>query len=77
MKTRFGIGFSDLYKEKENENNEFEYESCPSSYHADFLTGTTSKIERYKEPLLYKDLFELFKQNLREAKILLIIGKLV
>jgi hypothetical protein len=74
LKTRFGIGFSDLYKEKENENNELEYESCPNNYHADFLTGTTSKIERYKEPLLYKDLFELFKQNLKEAKSLLIIG---
>lgn len=74
LKTKFGIGFSNLYKEKLNENEELEYEFSPSNYHADFLTGTTSKIERYKEPLLYNKLFELFKQNLKNCKILLIIG---
>lgn len=74
LKTRYGIGFGELYKEKTNEKGELEYEHCWLNYHADFLTGTTLKIERYKEPLLYKKLFELFRQNLREAEMLLIVG---
>jgi len=74
LKTRYGIGFHDLKKEIKNDKEELEYEHSWISYHADFLKGTTSKIERYKEPLLYKTLFELFRQNLKEAKMLLIIG---
>lgn len=74
LKTRYGIGFGELYKEKTNDKGELEYEHCWFNYHADFLTGTTSKIERYKEPLLYKTLFELFRQNLKEAQQLFIIG---
>lgn len=74
IKTRYRIGFGKLYKEKTNDKGELEYEHCWVNYHADFLTGTTSKIERYKEPLLYKNLFELFRQNLRAADMLLVIG---
>ncbi|MDX9918308.1 MAG: hypothetical protein RBT15_09920 [Gudongella sp.] len=74
LKTKYGVGFGELYKERANDKGELEYENCWLNYHADFLTGTTSKIERYKEPLLYKTLFELFRQNLREAEMLLIIG---
>lgn len=50
------------------------YESCPIAYHADFLTGTTSKIERYNNPLLFKKLFKRFRKNLRKAEKLIIIG---
>lgn len=74
LKTRYGIGFGELYKEKVNDKGELEYDNCWINYHSDFLTGTTSKIERYKEPLLYKTLFELFRQNLRNAETLIIIG---
>lgn len=74
LKTRYGIDLGELYKEKKNDKDELEYEHCWINYHADFLTGTTSKIERYKEPLLYKTLFELFRQNLKKAQKLLIIG---
>lgn len=74
IKTRFGIGFSELYKEKQNEDLTYEYERCWINYHADFLTGTTSKINRYNEPILYKKLFEYFKQNLKDAELLVIIG---
>ncbi|MFY7731977.1 MAG: hypothetical protein ACOVSR_00745 [Bacteroidia bacterium] len=74
VKTRYGIGFGDMFKEKEIEKGRFEYEHCWINYHADFLTGTTSKIERYKEPLLYKRLFELFRQNINEAEKLIIVG---
>ena len=51
-----------------------EYEIDCGDSDPDFLTGTTSKIERYKEPLLYKKLFEYFKSNLKKAEKLIIIG---
>ncbi len=50
------------------------YERYPFAYHSDFLTGTTSKINRYNEPLLYKKLFKKFRNNLRSAQKLIIIG---
>ncbi len=74
VKTRFGIHFGDIFKETQNENGTLEYEQCFINYHADFLTGTTSKIERYKEPLLYKKLFRFFRNNLKNADMLIIIG---
>lgn len=74
IKTRHGIGFGELLKEVKDEKDELKYELCWINYHADFLTGTTSKIERYKEPLIYKRLFEIFRNNLKESKELLIIG---
>lgn len=74
VKTRFGVRFGDIFKERTDTNGNIEYEHCFINYHADFLTGTTSKIERYKEPLLYKKLFEFFRNNLKEASKLIIIG---
>lgn len=74
IKTRFGVRFGEIFKERTDKNGNIEYEYCFNNYHADFLTGTTSKIERYKEPLLYKKLFESFKNNLNEADKLIIIG---
>ena len=50
------------------------YEKYPFAIHADFLTGTKSKINRYNEPLLYKKLFKKFRNNLRTADNLFIIG---
>ena len=73
LKTRWGIGFSDFFREKEVDG-QLEYERDWVNYHADFLTGTTSKIQRYKEPLLYKKLFELFQDNLKNSDKLIIIG---
>jgi hypothetical protein len=51
------------------------YKDIPdiTNYHPDFLTGTTAKIKRYKEPF-YKDLIRIFKQNLKDADKLIIIG---
>lgn len=74
IKTRYGIGLSELYKERRDAEGKQYYELCHVNYHADFLTGTTSKIERYEEPLLFKKLFEIFRDNLRQADSLLIIG---
>lgn len=74
VKTRWGIGFGEMLKEVKGANGELSYEECWVNYHADFLTGTTSKIERYQEPLLYKVLFEHFRNNLEKAEKLIIIG---
>lgn len=74
IKRRYGIGHTDLYKEVTNSKGELEYQESWINYHSDFLTGTTSKIERYEEPLLFKMLFDHFKSNLRQSDILLIIG---
>lgn len=74
VKTRYGIGFGDIYKEVKNGKGELAYEHCWINYHADFLTGTTSKIERYKDPLFYQNMFRYFTDNLKNADSLLIVG---
>ena len=64
-----------IKKELKSDNGKIFYEELPSSYHhPDFLTGTTAKTLRYKEPLLYKKLFEHFEKNLHHAEKLIIIG---
>jgi hypothetical protein len=73
VKTRYGIGFDEMLKEVIHEGKP-RYEDCWVNYHADFLTGTTSKIQRYKEPLLYTKLFKLFVENLRMAQSFIMIG---
>jgi hypothetical protein len=74
IKTRYGIGFGNIFKEIRDSENNIIYDDCWINYHSDFLTGTTSKIERYKESLLYKRLFEFFRQNLIASEQLIIIG---
>jgi hypothetical protein len=74
LKSRWGIDNSELLKEIKDKKGNLRYERCSINYHADFLTGTTAKIVRYNEHLLYKKLFNLFKQNLNKAEILIIIG---
>lgn len=72
LKTRYGVGFGDFYKEIDEGNGKMRYEDCRVNYHTDFLTGTTSKIKRHKEPLLYKTLFHYLCQNLEAADQLVI-----
>jgi len=74
IKTRRGISINKLFKEIEDSNKKLFYERCWINYHADFLTGTSSKIERYQEPLLFNILFDNFKKNLNESEKLIIIG---
>lgn len=74
IKGKWGIGSSDFFKKKKDKNGNLSYEKCWNNYHPDFLTGTTSKIIRYREPLLYKKLFKLFEENLTKSDILIIIG---
>lgn len=74
LKLRFGVRPGDLYKEKSIKNGSREYERCFINYHGDIMIGTTTKILRYKEPLIYKKLFKYFNRNLIEADKLIIVG---
>ncbi|MEX2478799.1 MAG: hypothetical protein WD357_10200 [Gracilimonas sp.] len=74
LKTRWGIGFSDFYKEIKNKEGHLFYDRGGFDFHADFLTGTTSKIERYSEPLFFNKLFKKFKENLEKTNMLIIVG---
>lgn len=71
VKTRWGMGTGDIMKGRKSKIG---YDLSPFEYHADFLTGTTSKIQRYNEPLLFRKLFKKFKNNLHKADMLIIIG---
>jgi len=71
VKIKWGMGASDIIKGRKSKIG---YDISPFEYHADFLTGTTSKIQRYNEPLLFRKLFKRFKRNLQNAEKLIIIG---
>lgn len=74
LKTRYGVDLGELLKERMDDKGVLSYDRCWINYYTDFLTGTSSKIGRYQEPLLFKILFEHFKNNLESADRLLIIG---
>ena len=71
VKTRKHIGLLDLEVENSKRNG---YENDISLYHADFLTGTTSKIAHYSNKTFYKKIFRKFKSNLHNSDALIIIG---
>jgi len=71
VKIKWGMGASDIIKGRKSK---FGYDISSFEYHADFLTGTTSKIQRYNEPLLFRKLFKKFKKNLQNAEKLIVIG---
>lgn len=74
VKTKIGIGSNNLFKEFQDKNGELAYDNCWINYHSDFLSGTSSKIIRYREPLLFEPLFQKFKENLNSSDKLIIIG---
>lgn len=71
VKIKWGIGAGDIMRSRKSKIG---YDISPFEYHADFLTGTTSKIKRYNEPLLFRKLFKKFRKNLQDAEKLIIIG---
>ena len=71
VKIKWGIGASDIMRSRKSKIG---YDISPFEYHAAFLIGTTSKIQRYNEPLLFRKLFKRFKKNLKQADKLIIIG---
>ena len=72
IKVRKGVGLSNLYKEIEDNGN-YKYENDFTNYYADFLSGTTYKITRYKDGY-YKEVFEHFVNNLVKSDQLIIVG---
>lgn len=71
VKIKWGIGASDIQRGRKSKIG---YDISPFEYHTDVLTGTISKIQRYKELLLFRKLFKTFRKNLRNAEKLIIIG---
>ena len=71
VKIKWGIGSGNIIKGRKSK---YGYDASPFEYHADFLTGTTSKIKRYDEALRFKKLFKKFRNNLSKANSLIIIG---
>lgn len=70
VKFRYGMGLMDLERERSKKNG---YDNDFFSYHADFLTGSTTK-SLYYRTRFYKRLFRKFKNNLIHAKALIVIG---
>jgi len=73
LKLKHGLDITELLKEIETDGN-FSYHNDWTQYHSDFLTGTTSKIKRYGEPVYYEKIFEHFVSNLEASNTLIIIG---
>ncbi|WP_251621230.1 hypothetical protein [Odoribacter lunatus] len=71
IKLPAGISPSYLLKGKGSKKH---YEESPFTDHANFLTGTTSKIRQYNSPYFYKKLFHKFRKNLKKSTNLIIIG---
>lgn len=70
VKFRYGMGLMDFERERSKKNG---YDNDYLSYHADFLTGADTKPTYYRTRF-YKKLFRKFKNNLRNAKALIVIG---
>ena len=71
VKIRDGMSLMDLERERSRKNG---YDNDFFSYHADFLTGATTKIAYYHRSGFYKKMFRKFKNNLIRAKALVVIG---
>jgi len=74
IKTKYGIGDTDFYKEQQNDEGKLEYVNDFINYFPDFLSGTTSKILRYKDPIYYEEIFKTFEANLQASELLVLVG---
>ena len=74
IKIKYGIGVTDLYKEIPDRDGELTYINDFINYFPDFLSGTTSKILRYSDPVYYELIFKHFETNLRASEILVLVG---
>lgn len=71
VKSKNGIMPFEFYK---SDRSKMKYEFCLTNYCESFLSGTKSKIIQYADRLLYSKLFKRFKNSLRNADKLIIIG---
>jgi integrase len=65
---------SNIYKEIKDSDGRLTYFNDFTNYHADFLSGTTRKIQRYGEEGYFKKVFEHFEENLKKSNKLIIVG---
>jgi hypothetical protein len=74
IKIKPDVSEMDLYKEVKSENGQLAYIQDWINTYSDFLSGTTSKILRYKEPPYYESIFQRFVENLELSSSLVVIG---
>jgi hypothetical protein len=73
VKTGMWIRSYNLFKES-NKNGNLEYFNSWVEYKPDFLTGTDSKILRYKDPVYFEKQFKNFEKNLSVSEMLFVVG---
>lgn len=73
VKTGMWIRTTELYKEVNN-GGQLEYFNSWAAYKPDFLTGTNSKILRYKDKVYFEPQFKNFENNLKQSDMLLVVG---
>jgi hypothetical protein len=69
-----GVEINSLKKEYYDENGNLKVDNCWWNYYPDFLSGTTEKIERYKDIHYYAEIFKHFEANLKNSDRLITIG---
>lgn len=70
-----GYGVQEYFVERPNAaNGEPEFAMLHNQVDPDFLSGTTNKIRFYSKDPYYKELFDHFVQNLRNASLLIVTG---
>lgn len=74
IKVPYGVSKHDLMKEFQSNNGDLEYDKCFWNYYPDFLSGTTEKINSYREKHYYKPIFDHFTENLKNSECLISIG---
>lgn len=62
------------YKEEKDSNSSYKLTNLFDEPAPSFLSGTTNKIRYYTEAPHYINLFNHFKENLKNAKLLIVIG---
>lgn len=73
IKLKRGVSPMKIFKEREK-NGVLDYVNHPTDYFPDFLSGTTSKIERYGDGTYYPVILGHFKNNLQSSNTLIAIG---
>jgi len=74
IKLKKGVPRWEHHKEVIGDDGEMKYITDWINYHSDFLSGTTSKILRYREPIYYDKVFRSFESNLEASDKLILIG---
>ena len=69
-----GVEITSLQKEYLDDKGNLQVDNCWWNYYPDFLSGTSEKIERYKDVYYYAEVFKHFENNLKNSNRLITIG---